>query len=121
MTSEKAKKLILIFRQVRELMKHWIDELGEIGEAALMIFVENEETTRKASNSSVAIENRLLNKKQLAQQLGVSARTVSNLQTEGLPVVKLGKRILFDYEEVLTWAKDKEIKGHRKNKLRVVK
>lgn len=100
-----------IFHQVANLAEH-----------TLTAFVENEETTKQVlSLPQVHYENRLLNKKQLAERLGISVRTVSDLQTEGLPTVNLRKRVLFDYEEVLTWAKEKDVKNYRKNKLRVVR
>jgi excisionase family DNA binding protein len=120
MEAEKAKKLILIFRQIREVVKTAIDDLEAIAENTLMIFVDDQ-SDRIAMPSSVAIENRLLNKKEIAERLGVSVRTVSDLQTEGLPTVKLGKRVLFDYQDVLVWAKGKEIKSRRKNNLHVVR
>ena len=120
MTTEKAKKLILVFRQMRDVVKDSIDNLEAIAENALMILVD-EQTKQKSLPSSVAIESRLLSKKEVAERLGVSVRMVSDLQTDGLPIVKLGKRVLFDYHEVLTWAKEKEIKNRRKNNFRVVR
>ncbi len=121
MTVEQVKKLSLVFRQVREVVKDAVDNLESIAENALIIFADDG-TDRKVLPSSVAIENRLLNQKELAERLGVSVRTVSNLQSEGMPVVHLGrKRVQFDYEEVLIWAKDKKIKSRRKNNLRVVR
>ena len=121
MTTERAKSLIHIFRQMREVVKDAIDNLEAIAENALMIFVDDE-TKQKILPSSVAIENRLLNQKELAERLGVCVRTISNLQSEGMPAVHLGKkRVQFDYEEVLIWAKDKNIKSRRKNNLRVVR
>ena len=118
MTVEQVRKLSLVFRQVRQVVKDTVDNLEAIAENALLIFVDDE-TDRKTLPLSVAIETGLLNKKQLAERLGVSVRTISELQNEGLPVVKLGKRVLFDYHEVLTWAKEKKVKSRRKNTLRV--
>lgn len=120
MTAEQAKKLSLIFRQVRDVVKNSIDDLADIAENALSVFVESETISRKELLPMTS-ESRLLNKTELAKRLGISVRKVSDLQTEGLPTVKLGKRVLFDYEDVLIWAKDKKIKSRRKNKLRVVK
>ncbi len=120
MTAEKAEKLCLILRQVREMLKDALDNLEAIAEKAVMLFVDDD-SERKLLSSSVAIENRLLNKKEIAERLNVSVRTISELQNEGLPIVKLRKRILFDYNQVLLWAKEKDIKGYRKNNLRVVK
>ena len=88
MTAEKIKKLMLVFRQMRDVVKDSIDNLEAVAENALMIFVDDQ-TEQKSLPSSVAIENRLLNKTELAERLGISTRTVSNLQDEGLPSVKL--------------------------------
>ncbi len=120
MTAERAKSLILIFRQMREVVKDAIDNLEAIAENALMIFVDDE-TKQRIVPSSVAIENRLLNKTELAKRLGISTRTVSNLQDEGMPSVKLRARILFDYEKVSIWIEQREMGESRKNELRVVK
>lgn len=120
MTAEQAKKLGLIFRQVRDVVKNSIDDLADIAENALSVFVESENTTRREL-PPVINENRLLDKTELAERLGISVRKVSDLQTEGLPTVKLGKSVRFDYDEVLIWAKDRKIKSRRKNNLRVVK
>ena len=121
MTTEQFKTLSFIARQMRDMVKRSIDEITELGEQALQVFVENEETGKKILLPKVAIEKRLLNKKELAGRLGVSVRTVNNLQNEGLPSVKLRKRILFDYEKVLNWTEEKEIEESRKNNLRVVR
>ena len=106
---------------MRDVVKRSIDEITELGERALSVFVENEEMSSKNPLPKVAIEKRLLNKTELARRLGVSVRTVNNLQNDGLPSVKLRKRVLFDYEKVLTWTEEREIGESRKNKLRVVK
>lgn len=119
MTTEKAQRLILIFRQIREVMKNTIDDIEAIAENALMIFVDGSE--QKKVSASVAIESRLFNQKELAAKLGISTRTVSNLQNEGMPKIKLGDRVVFDYEEVLNWAKGRKLKSRRNNNLRVVR
>jgi excisionase family DNA binding protein len=120
MTVEQVKKLSVVFRQVREVVKDAVDNLESIAENALMIFVEDG-TDRKALPSSVAIEIGLLNKKQLAERLGVSVRTISELQNEGLPIVPFGKSVRFEYQEVLIWAKQRKIPKGRKSNLRVVR
>lgn len=120
MTTEQAQKLRLIVRRMRDVVKHSIDELTELAEAALTVFVEDKVTSRKIL-PPVQNENRLLNKKEIAQRLGVSVRTISHLQTEGLPTQKIGKRVLFNYEKVLLWLEGKKIKSRRKNNLRVVR
>ena len=111
MNAAQAKILSQFFHQVANLAEH-----------TLTAFVENEETTEQVLSLPPAhYENRLLNRKEIAELLGVSVRTIGSLIKDGLPTVPLGKRrILFDYEEVLLWAKDKGIKGRGKNKLRAV-
>lgn len=120
MTAEQVQKLSLIFRQVRDVVKHSVDDITELAENALTVFSENE-STNTAKLLLSPQENELLTKKELARRWKVSERTISNLQAEGLPPVPFGKSIRFDYEEVLTWAKEKGTKNYRKNKLRVVR
>jgi excisionase family DNA binding protein len=104
-----------------KILKQFFHQVAELASETLTAFVENEEKPIQTFSRPAIQENRLLNQKQLAERLNVSARTISNLQNEGLPTVKLGKRILFDYDDVLIWAKDKEIKGRRKSNLSVVR
>lgn len=47
----------------------------------------------------------LLSRKELAEQLHVSERTIDRLRKEGLPWYDLGK-ILFDKDEVIEWIKN---------------
>ncbi len=119
MTAEKVQKLSLIFRQVRDVVKHSIDDITELAENALQVLSDSDAANQKAL-PPMESDNRLLNRKQIAQRLNISPRKVSNLQTEGLPVVQIGRRILFDCEEVLLWIKGKEVKERGKSKLRVV-
>ncbi len=119
MTGEQVQKLSLIFRQVRDVMKHSIDDIAQLAEDALIVFLDTE-TVNAAKLLSSSPEKELLTKKELARRWKVSERTISNLQNEGLPKRYLGKSIRFDYEEVSTWAKDRKIKGRGKTKLRVV-
>lgn len=121
MTLEQVKKLSLVVRQVRDVVKSSIDEISDIAESALSIFIDSDQSNTNLTSISNSNEKRLLNKKEIANKLGISVRTLCDLQNEGLPTVKLGKRVLFDYEEVLNWAKRKEIKSRRKNKFRVVR
>ncbi len=111
MTPEKAK----IFSQYLHLAVGLGDEL-------LKALVECEKPIEKVLPQTAKQEKRFLNIKELAERFGVSERTISNLQNEGLPTIrKFGDRVLFDFEDVLIWAKDKEIKGRRTTKLRVVR
>lgn len=110
MNATQAKILSQFFHQVAKLAEH-----------TLTAFVENEETTKQVLSLPQAHhENRLLNRKEIAELLGVSVRTIGNLISEGLPTAPVGRRIQFKYEDVLNWLEDKEIKGRGKTKLRVV-
>lgn len=111
MNAEQAKILSQFFHKVAELAEH-----------TLTAFVENEETTKQVLALPPAqSKNGLYNRKEIAELLGVSVRTIGNLISEGLPTVPVGeRRIQFKYEDVLNWLEDKEIKGRGKTKLRVV-
>lgn len=98
-------------------------KFAELAAETLTAFAESEERSNQVSFAlpPTNSEKRFMNRKQIADRLGVSVRTVSELINEGLPTVPLGKRrIQFDCEEVLTWAKDRRIKERGKTKLRVV-
>ncbi len=118
MTSEKVQKLNRIIRQFRDVAKDSIDSFASLAETALNVLAENEDVESTKLIQSVNQENHLLNKKQIAEFLNISERTVSDLQNEGMPTVKLGKRILFDRNDVLVWAKNRR---QRKNHLRMVR
>ena len=99
MTPEQAK-----------ILRQSFFKIAEVFSETLTAFIENEETPVQIFPRSAMHENRLLNRKEIAERLGVSVRTVGNLIKEGLPTVPVGeRRVLFDCEEVLTWAKDKRI------------
>ena len=110
-----------------KILKQFFFQLAELASATVTAYAENDEkqvsiaTLDKGANQS---ERRLLNKKELAERLGVSVRTISNLQIEGLPTVNFGKkRVQFNYEKVLAWleGQEKEVESSRKTKLCVVK
>ena len=119
MNTEQAKNLSLIFRQVCNVAKSSIDIFADLAETALQVLSEPDATNQKAL-PPMENDSHLLNRKQIAQRLNISPRKVSDLQTEGLPVVKIGSRVLFNYEKVLLWIEGKEVKERGKTKLRVV-
>ena len=49
----------------------------------------------------------MLNKKELADKLRISVPMVDKLMREGLPRIKIGKSVRFEYEEVVRWLKEK--------------
>jgi hypothetical protein len=104
MTPEKAKIWTQFAFQLADL---FAEKLAEC--------VEPEKPIEKVLLQKTNIEKRIIDKKELAARFGVSTRTISNLQNEGLPTInRFGSRVLFDFEDVLMWAKDKKIKGRRK-------
>lgn len=120
MTKEQAKRASQLIRQVRETVKTAVDEISDIAENALTIFTYTDVPSRMIS-ATATDEKRLLNKDELAERLGVCARTVSDLLNEEMPYIQIKTRILFDYDDVLFWLKNREVKNGRKNNLRVVK
>jgi phage terminase Nu1 subunit (DNA packaging protein) len=63
-----------------------------------------------AAKTGAAQPPKLLRKKELAQQINSSTRTVATLMENGCPHLKLGTgrqaRCLFDLPEVLQWMKE---------------
>jgi len=55
----------------------------------------------------------LLSRKELAEQLHVSERTIDRLRKDGLPWYDLGK-ILFDKDEVIEWIKNNRKRSSKK-------
>lgn len=55
----------------------------------------------------------LLSRKELAEQLHVSERTIDRLRKDGLPWYDLGK-ILFDKDEVIEWIKNNRKRSSEK-------
>jgi len=66
--------------------------------------------TETAAKTGAAQPPKLLRKKELAQQINSSTRTVATLMENGCPHLKLGtgkqSRCLFDLAEVLGWMKE---------------
>lgn len=48
----------------------------------------------------------LLNKEQLSEKLGVSVTTVNRLMAKGMPKIKVGKSVRFEYNDVVSWLKE---------------
>lgn len=109
-----------------KILKQFFNQFAELAIETLTAFVEagTEEKQVSIATSTAQTakpEKRFLNKKELAELFGVSVRKISDLQAQGLPIMsRFGRRIIFDREDVLIWAKDKEIKGRGKTKLRAV-
>ncbi len=109
-----------------KILKQFFHQFAELASETLTALVEVEKEEKQVSiatqsHRAAHPEKGFLNRKQIAERLGVSVRTVSELIKDGLPTIPLGKkRIQFDCEEVLSWAKNRRIKERGKTKLRVV-
>ena len=56
---------------------------------------------KKSESNSVSTSSGLLNRKQIADYIGVSERTISNMMRKRLiPVIKIGKSVRFDPTKV---------------------
>ncbi len=110
MTAEQAKILGLFCYKIAELVAE-----------TLTAFAEKEPNENQVlSSPSPIIQKRFMNRKEVAEFLGVSVRTVANLIKDGLPTVHLCGRIQFDSEKVASWTEERRIKERGKTKLRVV-
>lgn len=49
----------------------------------------------------------MLNKKELAEKLGISVSMVNKLLAHGMPKINIGKSVRFEYEEVVKWIKER--------------
>ena len=49
----------------------------------------------------------MLKKQELADKLNISVAMVDKLMREGMPKIKIGKSVRFDYEQVLKWIKER--------------
>jgi len=68
------------------------------------------------SNKTLNINDRLISKRELAERLTLSIRTVSNLTKSGqIPFVKIGSRILFDWKNVRKALTAHEVTTEAKN------
>lgn len=50
----------------------------------------------------------MLNKKQIAEVLGVSVSMVNKLMAQGMPKIKIGRAVRFEKEVVLEWVKNRK-------------
>ena len=125
MKPDETRKLRDVIRQFRAGEKERIDQYFDLAEQLLAIIADQPTCAAAIAVSGGAgpggRERRLVNKSELAKRLGVSTRTVSDLLSDGMPCVRLGRRVQFDYEDVLTWAKGRQAKDQRTNRLRVVR
>lgn len=62
---------------------------------------ELQEHFKKGNSSGKELEERLLSKQELADELGVSLVTLSDWMKKGLPFLRLHRRVYFKKSEVL--------------------
>ena len=56
---------------------------------------------KNSESTSVSMQSGLLNRKQIADYIGVSERTISNMMSKRIiPVIKIGKSVRFDPSKV---------------------
>lgn len=49
----------------------------------------------------------LLNKKELAEKLKVAEITINRLLAKGMPRIKVGRQVRFNFDDVLEWLKNR--------------
>ena len=120
MKSEQNDKLILLLREASQVLHRSIDDLCEVAEK---ILTEFSETNGSPDNHVFRTEPKcLLTKEQLSKRLGICERLISSLINEGLPYISFETRKQFDYDDVVSWAKNRNVENRKsKTKLRVVK
>ena len=52
----------------------------------------------------------LMSKKRLAKVLSISERKIDEDKKKGMPHVKLGTAVRYDFEKVMKWYKEMEVK-----------
>jgi len=70
----------------------------------------NQQTTRR-SNAQTPAKGQFLDKKQLAAFLGLSIFTIDSWvsQRREIPFIKMGKKVMFDFADVLTWLESRKV------------
>ena len=118
MNKEKVEEVKNILKQGRYATKEFVDVVFDLSERLFSALVSTD--SQETIGQNLIPTKRIMNKKELAEFLGISSRLLSDLQNEGLPIVQFGKRILFDVEDVLEWGKGKKRK-FQKSKSSVVR
>lgn len=122
LNSEKARDLGELLRKVQEGQQALTDAYFARIEQLIRSFVSpsNEPpAVRAVGNVAGQANGGLVDRKQLAALLGISERTVSDLQNEGMPFHRFGRSVRFGFDEVIEWSKGRRIR-RRNSKARVV-
>ena len=63
------------------------------------------------SNAQTSPKGQFLDKKQLAAYLGLSIFTIDSWvsQRREIPFIKMGKKVMFDLADVLTWLESRKV------------
>jgi len=70
----------------------------------------SQQTTQR-SNAQIPTKGQFLDKKQLATYLGLSIFTIDSWvsQRREIPFIKMGKKVMFDFADVLTWLESRKV------------
>ena len=63
------------------------------------------------ANAQMPAKGQFLDKKQLATYLGLSIFTIDSWvsQRREIPFIKMGKKVMFDFADVLTWLESRKV------------
>jgi excisionase family DNA binding protein len=121
MNREQVKNLSSDFRHLALQAADFVESVF----SALSDFAERQETAASTGQVGHSLPGakvkQVLTKREVAELLQISVRTVNEQMNEGLPYFKMNKAVRFNREQVLQWTAGKEIKGRQKTRLRVVR
>jgi excisionase family DNA binding protein len=102
---EDLEEIAMLVRRAQMVMKAAVDDLAGLAEEGLRIAARLKEPVQVVPK--VEPERRYISTKELAKRLSISSVTVHRLRKEGLPDVRIGYRVLFDYERVALWVEER--------------
>ena len=120
MTAEQSQKLIRITSNLAALGKRFIDDAFCQVEMAIRAIEDVTDSPGLSQTRHADKPIGLVDRKRLAELLGISQRSISDLLNDGLPCIRLNRSVRFDYEEVLVWFHNSKKERDRKRRLRVV-
>jgi hypothetical protein len=121
MTEEQARKITASLRGLRAAKRAYEDLLFDVAESFVEASIDRKHSTESVGAELVATQKRFVSRKELASVVGLSVRTISELQAGGLPVIRTGRRVIFDLEEAVAWIKEGGTRGRKRPGLRVVR
>lgn len=113
MTPKQQKALKEI---VRRGLHNLADEAANVFDEFLTVLSEIEPArgTESELPRTLPTAKAILNKKEVAQLLDISTRSVNDRMNEGLPFFNTGRNVRFNREKVLSWVENRKIKRRRK-------